>query len=91
MKTYLKLLGIYSDDLLTEVMAEVHKDNLNQVRDYIEEYEKGVSKNESDNITWIIKKQFYWFYNQMNLQTTKMRLHKIHKSITMYFPILLWT
>lgn len=59
MKKYLKLIGVYSDSLLTEVKTEVHRDNISNIMNYINEYEDNASEQECDNLIWIIRKQQY--------------------------------
>jgi len=59
MKKYLKLIGVYSDSLFTEVKTEVHRDNISDIMDYVDKYESSIPKQECDNLIWVIKKQQY--------------------------------
>jgi hypothetical protein len=45
---YVKVLGVYQDDLLTEVIQEVHRDDIDEAIDYIKEHP-------NNNVMWILK------------------------------------
>lgn len=59
MKEYLRVIGVYKDEMFTDIKTETNVDDYIQAAEYMKSYDTGLDERERSNLIWFVEKQVF--------------------------------